>query len=172
MTCYHPKFTFTSTMEQLKTLSLLLGKIFRRAKVTNFLFGDENFVRRIVSPNKVLPDKVLRNKNAKKTLVWTILSVSPCKSCYQIYTRQHYRDTVLSIDSRFTLWEAVEGFQRKESLKWTDWQVQYSNVLPATPGRLPRHGPDWHDKCYRNTSLNYQKVQDFGSRVRHLFIFN
>ena len=36
---------------QLKTLLLLLGEIFRRAKVTNFSFGDENFVRRIILPN-------------------------------------------------------------------------------------------------------------------------
>ena len=30
----------------------MLGEIFRRAKVTNFLLGDENFARQIVSPNE------------------------------------------------------------------------------------------------------------------------
>ena len=35
-----------------KTLLLLLGKTFRRAKVTNFSFSDENFARRIVSPDE------------------------------------------------------------------------------------------------------------------------
>ena len=54
MTCYSLRFPLL----QLKTLVLLLGEIFRRAKVTNFWFGDENFTRRIVSPDKVLPDKV------------------------------------------------------------------------------------------------------------------
>ena len=51
-------FLVGSLVLHLKTLLLLLGKIFRRAKVTNFSFGDENFARRIVSPDKVLPDKV------------------------------------------------------------------------------------------------------------------
>ena len=35
-----------------KTLLLLLGETFRRAKVTNFSFSDENFARRIVSPDE------------------------------------------------------------------------------------------------------------------------
>ena len=47
-----------SLVLQLKTLLLLLGKTFRRAKVTNFSFSDENFARQIVSPDKVTPDKV------------------------------------------------------------------------------------------------------------------
>ena len=41
-----------SLVLHLKTLLLLMGETFRRAKVTNFLFGDENFARRIVSPDE------------------------------------------------------------------------------------------------------------------------
>ena len=37
-----------SLLLQLKTLLLLLGEIFRRAKVTNFSFSHENFAQRIV----------------------------------------------------------------------------------------------------------------------------
>ena len=37
---------------QLKALLLLLGKIFRQAKMTKFLFSDENFARRIVLPDE------------------------------------------------------------------------------------------------------------------------
>ena len=33
-----------------------------RAKVTNFSFGDENFARRIVSPDKVSPNEVCEAK--------------------------------------------------------------------------------------------------------------
>ena len=40
-----------SPVIQLKTLLLLLGENFRLAKVMNFLFGNENFVRRIVLPD-------------------------------------------------------------------------------------------------------------------------
>ena len=48
------KWLFTllgSLVLQLKTLLLVLGKIFRRAQVKNFLFGDENYARWIVSPD-------------------------------------------------------------------------------------------------------------------------
>ena len=41
-----------SLVLHVKTLILLLSEIFRQAKVTNFLFGDENFPTK-VSPNKV-----------------------------------------------------------------------------------------------------------------------
>ena len=41
-----------SLVLHLKTLLLFLGETFRRAKVTNFSFGDENFARRIVSPDE------------------------------------------------------------------------------------------------------------------------
>ena len=41
-----------SLVLHLKTVLLLLGETFRRAKVTNFSFGDENFARRIVSPDE------------------------------------------------------------------------------------------------------------------------
>ena len=41
-----------SLVLHLKTLLLLLGETFRRAKVTNFSFSDENFARRIVSPDE------------------------------------------------------------------------------------------------------------------------
>ena len=34
------------------------GETFRRAKVTNFWLSDENSAQRIVSPDKVSPDKV------------------------------------------------------------------------------------------------------------------
>ena len=37
---------------QLKTLLLLLGETLRQAKVTNFSISDENFARRIVSPDE------------------------------------------------------------------------------------------------------------------------
>ena len=47
-----------SFLLQLKTLLLLLGETFRRAKVMNFSFSRESFARRIVSPGKVSPDKV------------------------------------------------------------------------------------------------------------------
>ena len=47
-----------------KTLLLLLGEAFRRVKVTNFSFNDKNFARRIVSPDKVSPDKVPGNNRA------------------------------------------------------------------------------------------------------------
>ena len=45
-------------MLQLVILLLLLGETFRRVKVTNSSFSDDNFARRLVSPNTVLPDKV------------------------------------------------------------------------------------------------------------------
>ena len=41
-----------SLVIHLKTLLLLLSEIFRKAKVTNFSFGDENFVGRIVFHNE------------------------------------------------------------------------------------------------------------------------
>ena len=48
-----------SLVLHVKTLILLLSEIFRRTKVKNFSFGDENFSRQIVSPDKVSPDKVV-----------------------------------------------------------------------------------------------------------------
>ena len=41
-----------SLVLQLKTLLLLLGEVFRRVKVTNFSYCDENFARRILLPKK------------------------------------------------------------------------------------------------------------------------
>ena len=41
-----------SDVLQLETLLLLLGEIFRRHKVTNFSFSDENFARPLVSPDE------------------------------------------------------------------------------------------------------------------------
>ena len=52
-----------------KTLLLLLGETFRRAKVTNFPFSAENFARRIVSPDRVV---------SKTSLVKVIVTMDQC----------------------------------------------------------------------------------------------
>ena len=44
-----------SLVLHLKTLLLLVGETFRRAKVTNFLFGDENFARLKFRPTMFHP---------------------------------------------------------------------------------------------------------------------
>ena len=50
---------------QLKTLLLLLGEILSRAKVTNFSLGDENFARRIVSPDENFAWQIFTRKGSR-----------------------------------------------------------------------------------------------------------
>ena len=59
-------------MLHFKTLLILLGETFRLGKSDEFFFSDENFARRIVSPDKVSPDKIVyfgsRRKKKLKVL--------------------------------------------------------------------------------------------------------
>ena len=56
---YVVRLRLTLKKQQLKTLILLLGEIFRQVEGTNFSFSEKNFARGKVSPNKFSPVKVL-----------------------------------------------------------------------------------------------------------------
>ena len=48
---------------------ILLGETFRRAKVTNFSFSDENFAQRIVSPDESFARQSFARQGSKISLI-------------------------------------------------------------------------------------------------------
>ena len=79
-----------------------------RAKVTNFSKSDENFARRIVSPDKVSPDKVI----ATKFLPITFKYLDRYKLFFQVIEKKVVLTCPLFIDFEFLSLHKKENKER------------------------------------------------------------